>query len=112
MVLPQPSGNRESGGRTGWGTRGGRVGSDAREGGRRNKKGGRQNSEAMLKFKLMFQTCVSKPAVKTCATVACISFSGLSEPDFLTAVTPICSTELVGSFQKTLRVTFVNIGET
>ena len=38
MVLPQPSGNRESGGRTGWGTRGGRVGSDTREGGRRKRR--------------------------------------------------------------------------
>ena len=113
VVLPQPSGSRESGARTGWGTRGGRAGSDAREGGRRNRKGGRHNSEAMVKFKLMFQTCVSKPAVKACATAACsISFPGQSEPDFLTAVTPICSTESVGSFQKTLRVTSVNISET
>lgn len=80
--------------------------------GPQKQEGDRHNSEAVLQFKLMFQTCVSKPAVKTCATVACISLSGLSEPDFLTAVTPICSTELVGSFQKTQRVTFVNVSET
>lgn len=80
--------------------------------GPQKQEGGRHNSEAVLQFKLMFQTCVSKPAVKTCATVACIFFSGRSEPDFLAAVTPICSTELVGSFQKTLRVTFANVSET
>ena len=52
MVLLQDSGNRESGGRTGWGTWGGCIGSEAREGGCRNKKGGRRNSEAILKFKI------------------------------------------------------------
>lgn len=57
------------------------------------------------------QTGISQPAFKTCASVAGISFSRMSEPDFLTAFTPICSTELVGSFQKTLRVTFVNFSE-
>lgn len=56
MVLPQPSGNRESGGRTGWGTRGGRVGSDAREGGHRNKKEGRQTK---FRSNVKIQTHVS-----------------------------------------------------
>lgn len=111
MVPLQDSGNRESGGRTGWGTRGGHMGVTPRRGATETRKEADIIQKQYSNSKSEFQTCISQPAFKTCASVARISFPCMSEPDFRTAVIPICSTELVGSFQKTVRVTFVNFSE-
>ena len=111
MVPLQDSGNRESGVRIGWGTRSGLMKVTPRRGATETRKEADIIQRQYSNSKSEFQRCISQPAFKTCASVARISFPCMSEPDFRTAVIPICSTELVGSFQKTVRVTFVNFSE-
>ena len=75
MVPVQDSGNRESGGRTGWGTRGGHMGVMPRRGAAETRREADILHKQYSNSKSEFHTCISQLAFKTCASVARISFS-------------------------------------
>ena len=75
MVPLQDSGNRESGGRTGWGTRGGRMEVTPRRGAAETRREADIIQKQYSNSKSEFHTCISQLAFKTCASVARISFS-------------------------------------
>ena len=66
MVPLQDSGNRESGGRTGWGTRGGRMEVMPRRGATETRKEADIIQKQYSNSKSEFHTCISQPAFKTC----------------------------------------------